>query len=142
MSPRETSRYGSPEGAEGLFNQALAIARDGGTPAAFRNAAMFYAVEGYPAHALSIVEEGCALVRKSLDDALLEGGDPTWPGSKQQMAQYFYELLVAFQRMNATISAYTPKIRVWGLAPPIAGPEVEERMAVLGLECYLELLWW
>ncbi len=127
--------------AESLLNEALKVAREGGTPAAFRNAATFYAVQGYPWHALSIVEEGAGLVSKSLSQ-VLSAEEPTWPGSKLQMAQYFYELLLAFQRMNVSINVNLPKILIWANEPPIAGPRVEKRMSMLGLECYLELLWW
>jgi len=38
-------RFGNPRESEVLFNEALKIAREGGTPAAFRNAATFYAVQ-------------------------------------------------------------------------------------------------
>jgi hypothetical protein len=140
MSPKE--RYGDAGAAERLVNDALAVARNsGGTAAAYRNAATFYAVQGYPVHALSIMEEGLAFVEKGLASALAGSEGPA--GGKQAVVAYYAETLGSMQRQLASVQTHAALIASWAAASaPVAGKAVEARMAALGLECYMELLWW
>lgn len=140
MSPKE--RYGDAGAAERLVNDALAVARNsGGTAAAYRNAATFYAVQGYPVHALSILEEGLAFVEKGLASALAGSEGPA--GGRQAVVAYYAETLGSMQRQLASVQTHAALIASWAASSaPVAGKAVEGRMAALGLECYMELLWW
>jgi len=98
-------------------------------------------LQGYDEHAFSILDEGIKQVETALNK-VLEGTDPSWPGSKQQMVHYFSDVLYALQRMKLSIGIHAGRLMEWAAVPPVAGPVIEERMGVLGFECYLELLWW
>lgn len=137
----QSYRYGDPGISEVLMNEALAAAREGGTPAAFRNAATFYILQGYDTHALSIIQEGYEYALGHLKSSSV-GGDAVMPGSQQIMVQYFSEMANAFQRLNLTVTVYRSKIVLWSLEKPVVGVAVEQRMKLLGIECYMELLWW
>ena len=45
-------------------------------------------------------------------------------------------LVIAVQTHAALLAAWAAE------APPVAGAAAEARLAVLGAECYMELLWW
>jgi hypothetical protein len=136
-------RYGDAQAAERLVNEALEVARNsGGTGAAFKNAATFYAVQGYAPHASSILEEGIGYVEQGLKQAL-ESTDPVWPGSRSTVLQYYQELLYNMQRQMISIQLHAPLMAAWAASgPPVVGEEAEPRMSILGVECMLELLWW
>lgn len=142
-------RYGDAMHAERLVNEALEVARNsGGTGAAFKNAATFYAVQGYAPLALSILEEGIGYVEEGLRGAL-ESNDPSqWPGgangtARSNIIQYYQELLYSMQRQLVTVQLHTPLLASWAASgPPVIGDDAEPRMAVLGVDCMLELLWW
>lgn len=138
-----TNRYGEPAAAEGLINEALAIARNGGgSGASFRNAATFYAVQGYPVHALDILAEGIGHVEESLASAQAAPPD-AYHGNKATVVQYFFDMLYGLQRQALAISSHSALIASWGTAGQlVAGKAAEPRMAALGLECVHELLWW
>lgn len=138
-----TDRYGEPVAAEGLINEALAIARNGGgSGASFRNAATFYAVQGYPVHALDILAEGIGHVEEALAGA--QAASPSaYHGNKATVVQYFVDMLYGLQRQQLAISTHMALISSWGTSGQlVAGKAAEPRMAALGLECVHELLWW
>lgn len=138
-----TDRYGEPVAAEGLINEALAIARNGGgSGASFRNAATFYAVQGYPVHALDILAEGIGHVEEALAGA--QAASPSaYHGNKATVVQYFVDMLYGLQRQQLAISMHMALISSWGTTGQlVAGKAAEPRMAALGLECVHELLWW
>jgi len=134
-------RYGNAAMAEGLLTSALVVARQGGSPGAFRNAATFYAVQGYIDHARSIVKEGYDTAITQYEKTRA-GPEPAWPGSRDMMVGYYWEMAQSMRRINATITAFTPRILLWALQPPVVGDTAESRMGMLGLDCYMELLWW
>ena len=144
MSPPE--RYGDAAAAERLLATALAVARDAGgagAGATFRNAATFYAVQGYPRHALRLLDEGLRRVDRALADARATAADPAWPGSRDANMRYHAEKARAMRRLVIAVQTHAALLAAWAAeAPPVAGAAAEARLAVLGAECYMELLWW
>ncbi len=141
MSPLD--RWGDPVAAEVLANEALTLARNGGgSGAGFRNAATFYAVQGYPVHALDVLAEGIRHVEGAL--ATARGAAPdAYHGSKAAVVQYFSEMMYSLQRTSLSLSTHAALISAWGATGRlVAGKDAEPRLAVLGLECVHELLWW
>jgi hypothetical protein len=146
------SRFGDAFLAEKLILEALSIVRNSGhlgTGAAYRNAAVFYAVQGYTIHALTLLQEGMNATLKAINEAEIimekhSGKDKTYIArtAKSNVA-YHKDTYRALQRLLLTIQSHLALLHSWSLTTgPVVGEDVEPRMTYLGVECYMEMLWW
>ena len=128
-------------------------------PVVYRNAAVMYAVYGEAGSALATIDRGLAVLRHGLRAS-----------SPASASSYFSEHIHGLITARAAIVTHVPTIDRWarleakaigasvGSEPdmqdaaggdkpgavdtPIGGTVADRRMAVLGLECGMELLWW
>lgn len=137
----EPSRYGNAQLAEGLFISALKGARQGGTVAAFRNAAIFYLLQGYADQAIAIATEGMNVIhtqQSQLVEKTLEAGKE----ARDSVASFYIDIHAALHRIAIAAEATRAITAFWSLEAPVSGDAALERMRLLGVECYMELLWW
>lgn len=128
----EPHHYGDYTLAEQLFEEALTY-RHNTRPTTIRNAAYFYAITGRPERSLKILEEGEEFIH-GLTLA------PNLPSSAFVEAE---EYIHAFRIVRLAIQINMPVILRWkeeGLSYGKAN--VEKRLAYMGGECTMELLYW
>jgi len=140
------TRYGHAALAEHAAIQGMKAVKQGGTPAAFRNAAVFYAIQGRPDLVASITAEGVQAIRKRFDGAnaaaTAAGMDGGGAISNAAHLAYLNDAYASLLRVNATAHTHALRLAWWASADPVVGEQAEERLRLLGLDCVLELLWW
>ena len=142
LSPLE--RYGQPERSAELFDLATEIGFTG-APTAFRNAASFWAVQGYADHAFSFLAKGDAaldLSVKSVKDAEAAGAVRA-PDDATAHSNFINEHRTAIHRARSVLMAHRLTMAKWAaMGTRVVGEEAEQRLNLLGFDCVLELLWW
>ena len=132
------SRYGHAVEAELAFVKAIKVAKQAGSIAAFRNAAMFFIIQGYHDVALGVIQDGEEMAMANI--AHLNALEP----SKQVTSSltFTYEVMLELHRLRHVATAYRLKTLFWQASPPVAGQAALDRMDELGLQCVMEMLWW
>jgi hypothetical protein len=136
-------RYGNVDFAREAFEDGLQYARFGGSSGLYKNAALFYAIQGDAENALAILAEGSAAIESYYQEMNRVSSDPSYPGSRQQLLGYIGDMYVATRNLQLSITLHRVEIERWrkSSVPPL-GKVAIERMNYLGTECYLEMLWW
>jgi hypothetical protein len=135
------TRFGHANEAEHRFVDALRIARDAGSPTAFRNAAIFYAVQGQSEQAFAIIEEGMELLQAQIF-SLSAPNDYANTNLRAATISHHLDVYQALKRLKVVLDVFQPITIFWRNGHRVVGEEALERMNMLGLDCHLELLWW
>ena len=87
--------------------------------------------------------EGLTVAERAAADAAAAVSDPAWPGSRAANVLYYAETARAMRRLVVAVQTHAALIASWADdGPPVVGADAEARLALLGAECYMELLWW
>jgi tetratricopeptide (TPR) repeat protein len=127
----EPARYASPGDAEALFTEALTF-RHSSRITAFKNQALFYASAGQPARAHAVTEEAIAYIEELRDR-------PEQPAEGKKQAEEFIQ---NFRVLQLSLRVHAPRIEAWAEAGLVAGQAADDRLAMLGGDCSMELVYW
>jgi len=127
----EPSRFASPQMAEGLFTEALTF-RHSSRVTAFKNQALFYAAQGHRERASSVCNEAIAYISE-----LRDRPDQPEEGKKQAL-----EFISSFKILQLSLDVHAPLLQDWAEQGLVAGQVAEDRLAFIGGDCSMELVYW
>lgn len=127
----EPTRYGNAHLAAELFEEAFQY-RHSSRPTTLKNAILFYAIQGH-------IEKAYELVGKAIQYIEELRSNPSLPEEGQKQADDFIKW---YKLMELAVHTHAPFIASWAEQPLAVGKEADDRLAILGGECTLELLYW
>ena len=127
----EPVRYASPADAEALFAEALTF-RHSSRVTAFKNQALFYASMGQPAKARAVCEAAIAYIVELRDRA-------DQPAEGKRQAEDFIN---NFRVLLLSLDIHAPRMEAWAEQGLVAGQAADDRLAYLGGDCSMELVYW
>jgi hypothetical protein len=128
----QPERYASTALAAELFEEALSY-RHSSRHTAFKNAALFHAIQGRAERALQIAEAGAAYIEE------LRAQPNLAPDGHRQAD----DLVRSFRVIQLAVRTHAPLLAAWAEAGvPGLGAVADERLALIGGDCTMELLWW
>jgi tetratricopeptide (TPR) repeat protein len=127
----EPARYASPADAEALFAEALTF-RHSSRVTALKNQALFYAATGQAPRARAVCDAAIAYIEELRDRA-------DQPAEGKRQAE---EFIASFRVLQLSLDIHAPRIEAWAEQGLVAGQAAEERMAYVGGDCSMELVYW
>lgn len=127
----EPDRYGNANVAAELFEESFQY-RHSSRPSTLKNAILFYAIQGR-------IEKAYELVGKAIQYIEELRANPSLPEEGQKQADDFIKW---YKLMELAVHTHAPYIASWAEQPLAVGKEADDRLAILGGECTLELLYW
>jgi tetratricopeptide (TPR) repeat protein len=127
----EPTRYGNANLAAELFEESFQY-RHSSRPSTLKNAILFFAIQGH-------IEKAYELVGKAIQYIEELRSNPNLPEEGHKQADDFIKW---YKLMELAVHTHAPYIASWAELPPVVGKEADDRLALIGGECTLELLYW
>ncbi len=130
----DSERYGHPELALELAMQGAALPHSARFTA-LRNLVAIHAVAGRVPEALAALDEAQRVLADVWAGHLASGAAAALHASARSVER-------GFDALRLTLAVHGPDMLRWRGGPPSVGEEARARLAVLGMECATELLYW